>query len=247
MSASMPSIGHNNAPGTPTPQEVEESLRDQFTQLAARSAALADSLSRFISTYPTIETEAVQKLAAEVVRQVKAHARIVDAKRTEAKAPYLEGGRVVDGWFRQISGRLADVVKVESAMTVYARKVEAERRRAAEEAARLAREEAARKAALAVVIDTEGAQAAAEEAAVTAASAAEATLVKPAEISRVHGEYGAVASLAETWDFAIEDIREVPTIYLRVDEVAVRRAIRHDKVRAIPGLRIFSSKSVRVR
>lgn len=240
-------IGHNRPPEPPRAEEVVEILRDQFSHLAGRAEALAGSVSRFVQAHPELHDDHTQGVAAEVVRQVRTHLRLVESKRTEAKAPYLEAGKTVDGWFKALAETMRDIRKVEAAMTDYARRIEAERRRVAEEDARRAREDAARTAALAAIADTEDAEAVAELAAAQAARATDAAAVKPAELSRVHGEYGAVSSLVETWNFELEDINLVPAIYLRVDEVAVRRAIHRDRVREIPGLRIYSTKSVRVR
>lgn len=240
-------LGHNHPPEPPTTEEVAAYLRDQFAPLTKRAEALAGSVDRFLTTHPEIKTDEAQGIAAEVVRQVKAHGRLIEGAREEAKRPYLEAGRTVDGWFKALAGKLAKLSAVERAMTAYARKVEEDRRRAAEEEAKNVAAEAARQAALAAVAANERAAETARVAAGRAVEAAAAAEAKPADLTRVHGEFGAVASLAETWDFEVVNIAEVPVIYLQIDTSAVRRAIGHDKIRDIPGLRIFSVTSVRVR
>ena len=89
----------------------------------------------------------------EYVVEVKRLAKRVDDVRKEAKEPYLEGGRTVDAWFKELGDPLAGerglVARVTPRITAYNRaKEERERaeRRRQEEAARVAAAEAARKA-----------------------------------------------------------------------------------------------------
>ena len=87
-----------------------------------------------------------------------------------------------------------------------------------------------------------------------AAAAQEVAEAKPAELSRVHGQMGSVSSLRSNWTFELTDLMQlvqavaagkVPLLYLQVNEVRVRVAIRSENVRDIAGIRVFNDLAVR--
>lgn len=51
------------------------------------------------------------------------------------------------------------------------------------------------------------------------------------------------ASFRKTWDFEITDEKKIPKKYLKVDEVAIRKAIREGK-RKIAGVKIFQKEII---
>ena len=60
----------------------------------------------------------------------------------------------------------------------------------------------------------------------------------------VNTDEGAVGT-TKRWTFEVEDVGEVPREYLKVDEVAIRRAVSAG-ARSIPGVRIFEVEGLRV-
>jgi len=48
----------------------------------------------------------------------------------------------------------------------------------------------------------------------------------------------------KTWDFEIEDETKIPRKYMKVDEVAIGKAVRGGGIREIKGIRIFSKESL---
>ena len=68
------------------------------------------------------------------------------------------------------------------------------------------------------------------------------TAVAPQVNSRV----GGTTSTQQVWDFEITDPNQVPREYLAIDETAIRRAVIRDKVREIPGVRIFQKSQVKL-
>ena len=249
MSASVatpPAIGHNRPPTPLTSTEVQAHLADEYGHLATRRQELLEGVTRFQTLLP-ITTDEQQGKTADFVKQLRSHLRAYEDRRTEAKKPFLEGGRAVDAWFRTATGALLKATEtVEDAMTAFAREQERKRRAAAEAEARRVAEEAR--------IQAERAEATMQpahldQAALTAAEADRAQTAaqaRPAEFTRTRGDYGSVASLREFWEFDVIDLDQVPRQYLVLDPAAVRRAIAAG-ARVIPGLTITSSSKVAVR
>lgn len=61
-------------------------------------------------------------------------------------------------------------------------------------------------------------------------------------VQTTHAETGR-ASVVSRWVFEVIDETKVPRKYLKPDEVAIGRAVRSDKVREIPGVKIWEEKS----
>lgn len=239
---------------------LREKLLDDHAALLRRRDDLLAAEARI----PPIEDEAAAQKVSDYIKQVTACAKAADTARVGEKEPYLEGGRGVDGFFKAISDPLAGVKRrVESALTNYLRRKEAEERRKREEEQRLAREEEARQRreaeeAAAKIRDEQSLQdAIAKEQAAKLASADadkadKAAVAKPAELSRTRGEYGAVSSLRTDWVFADVEREELDLEALRYHlpsegiEKAIRSFIKAGG-RSLRGARIFESTSAVVR
>lgn len=235
--ATVATIGHNSGAS-----KLELAL--------ARTRELLASFARFQTAHPTIADEETQGNAADFVRQIKRCIAQLEAERKAEKQPHLDAERRIDRSYADIEGPLKSAaVEVEAKMTTFAREQERKRREAAQAEAKRRDEEAKRaeEAALAAA-----APPAAMEQAIAAARDAEAAATiaaaRPAELSRVHSDFGSVASLRETWTFELLDIKQVPAEFLQVNEVLVRRVIAGKSgLRAIPGLRIFPETKIGVR
>ncbi len=66
----------------------------------------------------------------------------------------------------------------------------------------------------------------------------------PANVPRTIRTAGGSATMVTSWQFEITDPDSVPRQFLKVDETAIRKAVR-DGLREIPGVRIFEESNFR--
>lgn len=249
-----PQAGHNSG-NVPSPEVIQEVLAEQQAEILNR----ADTLVAALANVPEkIADQDTSGKAAEFVRQIAACAKRADTARTDAKAPYLEGGRAVDAFFKPVTAKLEDAKKtVNGRLTAYLReqeriareKAEAEER-AAREAEERARKEAEEAAAAAQteedLAEVERKRQAAEAAAdVSRNAAAEAAT---ASAGPVRGDYGGSSSLRKAWKGQIIDLNAIPLDRLRhhLPADAIEKAIRSfikDGGRELPGVRIFEEST----
>lgn len=257
--ATLPPRDHNR-PHIPAPEALRELLTEENADLAKRCAELVDAFARVPET---IEDEETSGRVADFTKQLTAALKLVESRRESAKAPALDAGKAIDGFFRRLTDPVEKVKRaLGDRLTLYGRKkAEAQRQRRAEEE-RVAREEAERQrkeaedraAAMRTEQDLASAVSAdetARQAEADAAQASKAAAAKPAELSRVRGDLGAVASLVAFWDFKELDRNRLdlnalrPHIPLPALEQAVRAAIKSG-VRQLGGVTIFENSKARV-
>jgi sRNA-binding protein len=210
-------------------EEAKPGLRDRIDQLIAASdratATDAESAGR----------------CGELVKQIRAAAKVVDDAHTSAKAPYLAAGRAVDSAKTELRGPLdAAKVKVEAKQTQFLREEEAKRQ------AELRRQREEQEAAWRAEQDRLAAERAAAEPEAPAEVAPPPPPPAPEpERQIIRGDYGAAVSGQKVWMNQVEDY-ELAFIAVANNE-KVREAI--DKaisnmvrggVREIPGVRIWS-------
>lgn len=255
----MDMIGHNRPPVSP--DELRAELTDQNTDLIARTAELTAAAARVPDE---IIDESTAEMATDFVKQITAAWKLGDVRRVDAKEPFLNLGRAVDGFFKKLTSPLDDAkASVLKKLTAYQRAKEAaaraerervarEQREAAEAAVRAAREA---EAAIQKAADLESAieaQRAADQAAADAEAAAKAATAKAATLSRTRGDFGAVASLRTFWDFRNLDRDKIDLELLRPHlafadiEKALRSYIKAGG-REITGAEIFENHSTTVR
>ena len=240
---------------------LAEALRDDHADLVNRRDDLLAAADR---APVSIDDEDANRKMADFVKQIQAAIKNADAKRVDAKEPYLKAGREVDGFFKAITDPLDKVKRLmESRMTIWQRKVaDAERRRREEEATRQ-REEAlllARAAAehaewMKSQTDLDAAvaaEAAAKQAAANVAVAQRAAEAKAAELSRSRGDFGAVASLHTFWDFKDlkRDLLNLEALRFQLPLDALDKAVRaYIKAggRELRGVTIFENSQTKVR
>jgi hypothetical protein len=228
--------------------------------LAFREEALSMALDVF-----QVTTDFEQERAVTVAAVLKTLAKACEKSRTEVKAPVLNAGRLIDSATKDyVTPIETEVRRLESLAAAFVRQKQAElerQRRAAEEAARAealkaeqarrAAEEAERKireaATLAERLAAKAeaahhAEAERQQAAVF--SEAAARLAAPAVSVSVAG-----ASVAEVWDYSVEDIIALAVARPDLVEIVPRRAaiLRAIKDGPIPGLRTFSTTRVTAR
>ena len=235
---SNPSIFGHNAPPPPRPLDAEQIrawLDFEFSSLRERVTALSRDLAEQSERVATIDTEEQMLAFADNLRMAKAAGRTAEDRRKEAKAPFLDGGREIDAWFREVMSPLdAPMRAIQAGMDAYQARVAAEKRKAAEEAAGKAREEAARLAAAAAAAafaekeegEAADAIAKAQRAEVRAERADDKAAGSPAALVRAHSDLGTVATAKETLEFEIIDEALVPRKFLVVDGNRIRSALR---------------------
>jgi hypothetical protein len=253
--------GHNSPPpDLLTGDALRAKLQAENEALLRRRDELLAAEARI----PAINDEDAARKVSDFIKQITAASKSADGARVAAKEPYLEGGRGIDGFFKAISDPLTDLKKkVERRLTDYLRAKEAEereRRQREEREARERAEQARREAEAAAqamrdaasLDEAVQAEKAADAAAADAVKAEVAATAKPAELSRVRGEYGAVSSLRTEWVFegvdrATIDL-EALRPYLPVDgiEKAIRSFIRAGG-RELRGTRIYETTNAVVR
>jgi hypothetical protein len=262
MPDALAELLHHNNP--PPDLLVGDALRDKLAGENGDLIRRRDDLLAAAGRIPAIDSDDIAGRVSDYIKQLTALTKAAESKRTDAKEPYLEGGRNIDGFFKGITDPVARAkTAIERRLTEYLREKEARARREREEQERLAREaaETARREAEArarALADEKSLQAAiaAEKAAETASAdlvkAAQAAAVKPAELSRTRGDYGAVSSLRTQWVFEGIDRAEIDLEALRFHipadglEKAVRSFIKAGG-RELRGTRIYETTVASVR
>lgn len=247
-------IGDNSA-------TLEDLLLDESASLAARRDELLGSANRAPAV---VGDETTSQRVADLVRLISACMKNAEAARVSRKEPFLASGRLCDAVYKRITDPLDKSKRtLEQRLTLYQRQKaeeerrvrEAEARRQAEDAERQGREaEAAAQAAQSEQdIDAAiGAEELARQAKADAVAAQKAAEVKPAELSRTRGDYGAVASLRTFWDFTELDREaiDLETLRAHLPVDAIEKAIR-SYIRAggrhLRGCKIFENTATSVR
>jgi hypothetical protein len=240
-------IGHNKAP-------LKELLADAYNYLNQEVDALLGSPVA-IGLPITSDKEAAD--AADFVKAAKAIETKSEAAREQEKKPFLDAGRDVDAFFKNVIAPVSDAKSGASKrMTVYLdAKVKAERAAQAE-AERIARDEAARKLAEAEAQQGTAKGDDALDAAVRlenyADQAAKVVAMRPSELAKTTTASGVTATLKTEWAFEIEDAKRIPLETLRpyIDTAAIEKAVRAAVkigARDIPGVRIFEQSKAMVR
>ena len=230
-----PGVGDNMPPEDANP--LQDRLAEDHGDLIARRDELLASAAR---TPDVVEDDEMNKRFATLAKLLAALVKKSETSRVGEKEFFLDGGRQVDGWFKQITDPAKKAkASIETRQTEWQRKVAAEERRRRAEEERLAREEADRLAKEAaerekVLKDAKGLDAAvaaaelAKQAAADAEAAAKAAAAKPADLSRTRSDEGAVASLHTWWDFRDIDRDNLDLEMLRqhLPEEALEKAVR---------------------
>jgi hypothetical protein len=214
----MSEIGHNQGPPLLAHEAIRAGLATDHHPLTTRAIALGGSAKRFHEKYPDIPDAEVQATGTEVLNQCFKHVRLIEELRKKAKDPYLSGGRAVDTWFNTLRADLETAFQpVRQAMLQWASKQE----KAEREAALRRAEEAAHQASLLERLADQGSHTVSHDDAAVAAAEAETARreaeVKPADFTRVHGDYGSVSSLRRTWRPSITTPELVPMAYCSPD------------------------------
>lgn len=257
-----------NAPVAPpqplTTKQVREWLDFSGQELLERRDDIIPALAATLQAHPTIADgdEDTAGLLAENIRIAEVLVRDINAERTTAKKPYLDGGRAVDDWARVITEAVTRVLApVKAVATAFAirkadlARAEAQRIAQETEAAAAAAAAKAREATSKSLFGITATQALEEAAwaADAARNAQNAARAKPTLASRTVGHYGAQASLRTTWNWEIEDFDKIPLEFLQVNDEAVKAAMKQrdpisgKPTRVIPGIKWKETATLGVR
>lgn len=240
----------SNRPAIPSPDIIREFLADENADLLRRRDDLLAAFERAPSEVN--DDEAAGKLG-DFIKQIAAAITLAERRRVDSKEPAMAAAKAIDGFYSPVKDALT---KAKTALTervgVYLRKKEAEERRRLEETAASARAEAKRledeaaakiKTAPKLVVDA--AIETAAGAAQASRDAGDAATAKPADLARTRGDYGAVATLRQVWDFEIESLDAAraaealrPYFSQAVVETAIRAYVKAGG-RELPGVKIF--------
>lgn len=199
-------------------KDALDEITNQYNPILKNLKNLEQSIKTNISGYLTIKAEQErQRIAAE-------------RKALEEEALRL-AGEMMDAASEQ-AGRAADAALAKAA--------ELEAKGLHDLAAKFRRLAENRQAELAAKAN-EGADKALEE----ARKAAERKANERPNLA-VKTESGSQSFATKRWDFEVMDPAQLPRQYLKVDEQAIRQAVRDGK-REIPGVRIFEAMGVSVR
>lgn len=255
MTVNTSPLHHNNPPSDA--EILQQALQDNNAALLAHADALAEAANRIPAEITDDETAG---RASDYIKQVTAAAKKLEAVRVSEKEPFLQQGRLVDGFFKKIDLALAEAkqkaLRPLDAFTK--RKAEDERKRLRDEA-EAARAKAEAEQAAAAVLEQQNAITAADDmltqATITDIGAARLEKLaeaKPAEMSRTRGDEGALASLRTVWVGELENIGALDLEVLRhlISPDAYQKAI-NAYVRAggreLRGAKIFEQSTTVVR
>jgi ABC-type Fe3+/spermidine/putrescine transport system ATPase subunit len=244
-------IGHNLPP---TDAEI------LGEKLSENSKADIERMSQILSIQipEEILDETQAKWAADFIDKTKILKKTFDKTHEREKAPYLEMGRVVDGFFKTKINTLDAVLKkIAVPVNAYLDKKRAEEQRQIRERAEKARQEAEALAAQAVVHENEDIKDTASElmsAAVMAEEKAQAldayaVTAKSAQLARVVTESGAKLAQRTVWTGEVQDWGAVDLVHLRpfLSQDAIQTAINkyvRDGGRELNGVKIYQKASI---
>ena len=233
---------------------TQRALKARADALALDATNAGIKVKRLLDTYVADKIEKARIEAArvaEIERQAQAaRQKIIDDANAAALAK-VEAERK----------RLQDIedarVEAERVRLQAIADAEAEAKRAALQAEEEAAAAAEAREVKAVVVEAAVVEVAAEVIEVEAAPILEAAPIfrnTAAPVSKMQGDFGAKVGAVVTWHVEIENIRQVPDLYLKNDAIleALRKIILPSvrgglKLREIKGCRIFSTTGTSVR
>lgn len=223
-------------------------------ELASENQALNDRLAEFKLTSAkcpaVINDDEASGVWQDFVKVIDGTTKNLEAKRIDAKEPYLVAGRIVDGYYQTLKTEFARVrsTVADTIEDYLTRKRDAERKRlqeaarklreeedrkrqeaaAAEEAARRAEERNRPKEADTRQHRADVANREANEIASTAIATEKAATVKSADLSRTRSASGSLGTLGDKWDFRITDYEAIKgsQLWQYIGSDAKEKAIR---------------------
>lgn len=216
-------IGHNRPPADP----LTEMLEEQAKALRERIDALVEAAKKAPEEIDSPDVaEKVTILTAQVGKATKA----LEEQRVEAKKPYLEAGRVIDGYYGSITSIANDLYRDLKQRLLRWEQIQEKKRRAEAEKIR-----AEAQAKLQEAQDEDQRNDALQ------------SLDRADALEKSHTEtaYGQKVVTRKRWTFRVVDPAKVPRGYLTVDEKAIRAAVKSG-ARDIDGIEIYQESDATV-
>lgn len=272
-------LGHNNPPSAIYDiSELPATLAERNLDLVARIAEIDSAFDRWklIVTKPRIDAEGkpvqladgtpiteikivgadINERSIDFAKKVKSLLDTIEARREETKKPFLDGGRVVDAYYKTtLADQLASINKaLRAAVQAYADERVEQERLAALEAARIEQEAAERMA--------QAAQRASSPEAMDAAIDLESRAhARAADASGARGGFtaaktttqlGSAVHMRGVWKHRIIDPNAIKRAYCSPDPVKINAAIRAATTKdgcalKITGVEIYFDRSISVR
>lgn len=243
-------MGHNLPP---TDAEI---LADKLLENSVKDIQEMNNL--LSQSIPEVKTDDEAKKAADFIDRLKSLKKKFEGTHKAEKAPYLEMGRVVDGFFK---GKIEDIESFQKKYSVpvnqfLTEKAEAERKLLFErqEKARLQAEALAEQARIHEAENIKDTAADLMDAAIEAENKADAinkyaTEIKSAGLAKIRTESGVVLSQRTKWVGEIEDIGGVDLLKLRqfFKEEDIQKAINayvRDGGRELSGVKIYQKSEI---
>lgn len=208
MQSNPATIGDNNPPDETEIQRLAIAGRQAIT--LANTSKLLESATRAPAAITT-EEEAEQVTA--LIKLLTTNAKALENAFDVEKAPYLNGGRVVDNFFKFHRDKVATTKKTMSEiMTAWLTKKAKEEQARLAEAARVQREQAERELQAAVTLEQQGmaqfSESALAQSVITQDNANKleaSAAAKPAHLASTRS-VGATASLRTVWKGTVTDV-----------------------------------------
>jgi hypothetical protein len=259
MELASPGLGHNEPPLDANP--IQDRLNEDHSDLISRMNDLIEAQERV----PECDDDSAAKKIGDYLKQLSSCIKDANGRRVQEKEIYLEGGRRVDGFFKDVKDTLGTIkTKCNASLTAYQKEVAKQERialAARAEADAKAAAEAAAEAAEALEIATSDAnlenavekEEEAIEAAEVASVSEKAAEQSAADLSRTRSKSGgSVSSLVTFWtfrDFSKDniDLEKLRPFLTDADiEKALKACIRAG-CREIQGATIFEDQKSIVR
>ncbi len=226
----------------------------KFDQLKA-------DIQLYVAPIKTIVVNSVasQEDAMISAKELKARLKRIEDLRKELKAPYKQAGDEIDAYAKTLEALLTEPGKhLETQLLAWNRELEKVRQaelerirkeeRARQEAADKAAKEAMDLAAFEKEIGNDEAAANAELVVQAEYDRNEAKAIETVKAEMKKVDNIKVKGVTLRWDFTVYDLSKVPLEFLKLDEVAVRKAIVDSKgERQIPGIEAFQKESLTIR
>lgn len=250
-------MSQTNAPTEPTvPLDALNAWLEYVLQdyIERRDEVMA-ALNRQQDQHQTISDESTSEAFAFNRKLAETLVKDIEIFHDTTKAPWLAGGRAIDGAQKSIVGSLRPVLDAHKRlMDEYLNnKVEIERQkaeehaRAARQVAERAAEAAAREMAGARVPErAEAALKVAQNAAMAAQAAEERARGKAADLVRSKSPYGPTTTMTERWTYEVTDFSLVPDELKIINIAAVGQKIRDRTPGGIPRAKIPGIRWVKV-
>lgn len=248
-------LGHNLPPSDA--EILKQSLQDKNERVLDTAQKLVEASERVPSE---INNDEQAEKCTAFIKQIMSSQKALEGLRVSEKEPYLTLGRVVDGFFKNVTDRLDTAKnKAKRPLDDYLKRKVAEERRVREEAAaeqrRIAEEQMKAAAALEKQGHVDVAGTALEMATITEIGAErldKLAMAKPSEMAKARSDDGALASLRTVWVGEVVDPAKLDLETLRphIPLDALQKAI-NSYVRAggrdLVGAKIYEKSETVVR